>query len=726
MNREVLLLYERARALDPGARSTFVEEACRGDPRLHEELASLVGEAEAAEDFFGLLIDAVFGTPFSLEEEEGGSSDEDFDLGPLIPPVEPQVGTSIGHYRILSLIGSGGMGTVYRAHDTRLDRDVALKFLPPLSIRLDSEERLLLEARAAAALEHPNVCTVHEIGQTDDGRPFIAMALHEGKTLKERLREGPLPLEEAVATAVQIARGLGAAHARGIVHRDVKPGNVILGADGTVRLLDFGLAQMTDPALTPSGLTPGTVAYMSPEQARCEPLDARTDLWSLGVVLYEMLTGSRPFRGGSDRELLAAIVETDLEPVSKLRPGLPAPLARVVERLLRKDPGDRYESAAGLLAELARALPSGAVPSRPWTRLAALTAAGTTALVSLVGIAFWLRGGEPRPVETTTGTSELSPRYQSKNLAAYELFLRARDPTLTRSDSAFRERIEYLRQAIAIDSTYAAAHAELAASYARMGDPFTIAQDELLEAAEKSARKALALDDSLGTAYWVLSIVRLSESDYASAETQIRRAIAMDPTDGSFYTHLAEVYIAAERPAEALAEAQRSLEINPLSTYAIVGVAKALFANGRCDEALARLEPVLTIRPTVRRAVLLAGKCYIMKEMWAEAASVLRPLAGEEGPRARYLLGYALARAGQREEAQRILTELLAGRERGKISPFDVAVVYAGFGDNDQAFDWLNKAADEKTMDWETIKEPLFEDLHRDPRFERLRQRLGL
>ncbi|HET6340799.1 MAG TPA: protein kinase [Gemmatimonadota bacterium] len=717
MSEEAERLYERARALEPGARAVFVEEACRGVPQLREELVSLLAEAEAAEEFFDFLGDAVFSGPFpiQLEEGDGGAGGQaSIDPAPPLPRIELPIGTTIGRYRILSLIGSGGMGVVYRAYDASLERDVALKFLPPLSTRLDDEARLLREARAAAALEHPNICTVHEIGQTEDGQPFIAMALYEGETLKERLRQGPLPVEEAVTTAVQIARALSAAHARGIVHRDVKPGNVILGPDGTVRLLDFGIAQAIDATLTDSAMTPGTAAYMSPEQVRGDPVDPRTDLWSLGVVLYETLVGERPFHGEDDTTLLEGILHADPEPVSSRRTEVPPRLERIVERLLQKDRDARFGKAADVLADLAHALPS--EPRVVTRRRSAL--AGAAALVVLFG-ALWL------PERRGASVPAVNPRYRSANLAAYELFLRA-DPTMSRNDIGFRERIGYLRQAIVIDSTYAAAYAELADNYARMGDPLTNAQDELLEAAEKTARKALALDDSLGTAYSVLSIVRLSEGDYASAESLIRHAIAMDPIVEGFYTNLAEVLIAAGRPAEALAETQRALEIDPSGPYTIVAFAEALFANGRYDEALARLEPVLAIRPRVRRAFLLAGKCYIMKGMWAEALSVLRPLAGEEGPRARYLLAYALARGRQVEEAQRILTELLAGHERGKVPAFDVAVVYAGFGDIDQAFAWLDKAVDEKMVDWELIKEPLFEDLHRDPRFERLRQRLGL
>jgi serine/threonine protein kinase/tetratricopeptide (TPR) repeat protein len=350
-------LYDQARALPSGARSAFLDDACRGDLELRAELVSLLEHAEAAEEFFARLAEIVVG-PSSWNTREGQESGDEGarEPAPPCPPPELPPGHTVGHYRIVARVGAGGMGTVYRAYDTRLHRDVALKFLPAhLTTALDAEERLLIEARAAAALEHPNVCTIHEIGETADGQPFIAMACYEGETLKERLRRGPLPAAEAVAVAVQIARGLAAAHAHGIVHRDVKPGNVMLVADGSVKLLDFGLAKVADVSLTRPGQTPGTVAYMSPEQARGDPLDHRTDLWSLGVLLYEMLTGVRPFRGGNDRAVIQAILHDQPEPLRKRVGDPPESLEPIVDRLLRKEPDARYGSAAEFLTDLTRA-----------------------------------------------------------------------------------------------------------------------------------------------------------------------------------------------------------------------------------------------------------------------------------------------------------------------------------------------------------------------------------
>lgn len=393
-------LYERARDLPPEARLAFVESSCREDPELRQDVLSLLEHAHEAEAFFEDLAGIL---PSTLNEDAPV---------PSMPGFSP--GDMAGRYQILECIGAGGMGTVYRAHDTRLGREVALKFLPAhVSASDDAKKRLSLEAKAAASLDHPNVCTVHEIGETDDGRLFIAMALYEGKTLKDRLGRGPLPVTEAVDIAVQIARGLAAAHARGIVHRDVKPGNAILLSDGTVKLLDFGLAKLADATLTRQGATPGTVAYMSPEQVRGDPLDQRTDLWSLGVVLHEMLTGMRPFRGGNDSALIHAVLQEDPESVSKRRSEVPPSLARIVERLLRKDPEARYGDARELLADLERgAAPAGWSSRRVLSlkRRHALLAGTAAAILFLAGTAVWLagRGEEPVPAATVQGAEKPS------------------------------------------------------------------------------------------------------------------------------------------------------------------------------------------------------------------------------------------------------------------------------------------------------------------------------
>jgi TolB-like protein/Tfp pilus assembly protein PilF/predicted Ser/Thr protein kinase len=286
------------------------------------------------------------------------------------------IGKTISKYKILEKLGEGGMGVVYKAEDTELQRVVALKFLPAQALENDEErERFMHEARAAASIDHANVCTVYEIGK-DEGRTFISMAYVEGRGLKEVVDSGPMRLGEAIDLAVQMGEGLAAAHEKGVVHRDVKPANVVLTPKGQAKIMDFGLAKSSrGVVVTQESTTLGTVAYMSPEQARSEPVDARTDIYSLGALLYEMVTGRRPFEGDYDQAVIYSILNAQPEPVTALRTGVPLELERVILRCLEKDPGDRYQTAADLVSDLRRA----------GRELREVTAAGAPSAVSGAG-----------------------------------------------------------------------------------------------------------------------------------------------------------------------------------------------------------------------------------------------------------------------------------------------------------------------------------------------------
>ena len=354
------------------------------------------------------------------------------------------IGTTIAQYEVVARLGGGGMGIVYSARDTKLGRRVALKFLPPRWSHDDSaKQRFIREAQAASATDHRNICTIHDIETAADGQLFIVMAHYDGPTLKQRLEAGPLPVDDAVEIAAQVAEGLAKAHAQGVIHRDIKPGNLILTEDG-VKILDFGLAKLAAEALrlTLEGTTIGTVAYMSPEQARGDEADPRSDIWALGIVIYEMLAGQPPFRGHYAEAISHAIRHDTPAPLRAATSDVPEPLEQLVCRALEKNPADRVQSARDLARELrllqGRTLPldlrtepltaprPGAGPAghaaraftardtRFWTRPKAIGV--TAAIVALLaGAPIWLFAPVDRvpiavaPVINQTGYTELDP-----------------------------------------------------------------------------------------------------------------------------------------------------------------------------------------------------------------------------------------------------------------------------------------------------------------------------
>src|SRR5262245_32520180 len=318
-------------------------------------------------------------------------------------------GTRLGPYEIVSAIGAGGMGEVYRARDPRLGRDVAIKVLPAtVSVDADRLQRFEQEARAAAALNHPNILAVHDIGQ-HEGAPYIVSELLEGDTLRERLNGGALPVREAIEYAIQICHGLAAAHDKGIVHRDLKPENIFVTTDGRVKILDFGLAKLTQaepafatvsalpttPLHTLAGIVLGTIGYMSPEQVRGLAADHRSDIFALGTILVEMLAGSRAFRGDTPMDVMPANLKDESPPLPVAERHIPPALERIVDRCLEKSPARRFKSADDLAFALeALSMHSGGVPvatilPSPRTReRIAWSAAGLSLLVLLGALPF--------------------------------------------------------------------------------------------------------------------------------------------------------------------------------------------------------------------------------------------------------------------------------------------------------------------------------------------------
>lgn len=342
-------LFHEAAGLEPPERAEFISRARESNPELVAELEALIAAHEQP--------DSLIDSPAYVAAAES------------IVDAQPTLvaGQVVGHYRIIKTLGKGGMGEVYLAHDTKLDRQVALKLLPAeFTNHKERLRRFIQEAKTASSLNHPNIITIHEIGEAD-GAPFIATEFIDGQTL-ERRKHTKMELPEILDVSIQVASALQAAHAAGIVHRDIKPENIMLRPDGYVKVLDFGLAKLTEKsgqsktanseiatmvkAHTNPGTVLGTIKYMSPEQARGQDLDQRTDVFSLGVVLYEMAAGRIPFAGATSMDTLVSILEKEPPPLDLARPEVPAEFQRIVSKTLRKDREERYQTIKDLLIDL--------------------------------------------------------------------------------------------------------------------------------------------------------------------------------------------------------------------------------------------------------------------------------------------------------------------------------------------------------------------------------------
>src|SRR5262245_32002904 len=374
--KQVEQLYHAALEPAPDDRKAFLAETCAGDLALRREVEELLGYDCAAESF-------IKGNALAFEARRL----EPEDLSQTAPQLLP--GQQIGAYKILALLGRGGMGVVYRARDERLRRDVAIKVLPAsFANDADRLRRFEQEAHATSALNHPNILTIYDIGAYG-GAPFIVAELLEGEELRAQLEPGALPARRALEYAQQIATGLAAAHAKGIVHRDLKPENLFVTKDELVKILDFGLAKLRPPQpgavdtdgptqkrLTEPGVVMGTVGYMSPEQVRGQEADTRADIFAFGVILYEMLSGERPFRGASAIEVMNAILKEEPPEIGETNSKISPALEKIVRRCLEKRPERRFQSASDLgFALEALSTPSGARSELQLDTQAALPAA---------------------------------------------------------------------------------------------------------------------------------------------------------------------------------------------------------------------------------------------------------------------------------------------------------------------------------------------------------------
>ncbi|MFY9824156.1 MAG: protein kinase [Thermoanaerobaculia bacterium] len=566
---------------------------------------------------------------------------------------------TIGPYTLEKRLGAGGMGEVYQAYDRRLDRRVAIKLIRPEQTENETaRERFRREARAAAGLSHPSIVQIHDIVETDES-DAIVMELVEGERLSQRIARGPLPVGDAVRIGREIAEGLAAAHAKGLIHRDLKPENVMITPEGKAKILDFGLAKRLEgeASLTEDQRVVGTFRAMSPEQAQGMPLDARSDLFSLGLLLYEMLSGKSPFAGSSTLETLTRICTHQQTPLREVNPAIPAPLSALVDQLLEKEPARRPQSAREAVSWLERSGSAASVglseggptwngkhgagfletgreldenrTSRPRLKRRWALVAALVALLALLGVVL-----EQSARRALAGRRPTAPREDLTAVA------RETAPVqLYREGMAYLERfdkkghvdraVEDFQRALAIDETSAPANAGLARAYWRK---FLVDHDpSFLDRSLAAAHQAVTLDGHLAAARVSLGLAEVAHRDYPEAAAELAQARILDPSNADTWRGLADISLAREdfdtaerdykeairrqprdrelqdllgalyyrtgRYQQAEASFRRSIELAPDSIFGYRNLSAAYYSEGRYDEAAAQLQKALEIQP---------------------------------------------------------------------------------------------------------------------------------
>jgi serine/threonine protein kinase/lipopolysaccharide biosynthesis regulator YciM len=711
------------------------------------------------------------------------------------------IGQTVSHYKILEKLGEGGMGKVYLAQDTKLKREVALKFLPnELTRDQDAKERFRREAQAAAALNHPNIITIYEINEYE-GQIYIAMEYVKGRTLKEKVCEGgvasPLEILEILDIAAQLLEALAKAHQAGIVHRDIKPQNILIDSEARAKILDFGLAKLKGVSqLTKESSTLGTTHYISPEQALAKDVDHRTDIWSLGVVLYEMITGQLPFKGEYEQSVLYSIMNEDPEPLTALRTGAPMELERIVNKSLAKETGDRYQNTGNILTDLislrkkiesvtgieyaskTKSVPSIAVlafvdmsPSKDQEYFCdgmaeeiinSLTHIKNLRVIARTS-AFQFKGknvdareiGKKLNVETLLegsvrkagnrlritaqlikvddGSHIWSERYDremedvfdiqdeislaiveelkitllgdekarilqssTKNIEAYNLYLKGRFYTEMLTPKGFKKAIECFEQAVEKDRNYARAYVGLGLTLALITFFGNISPREIVPKIRNYAEKALEIDKNSGEAYCLLAQYDSYRWDLLTGVEKIKKALKLIPNFDLVHVYHSTFLTYAGRHDEAVAAAKRAQELNPLSSFVHFIVGQALFHARRFDGCIAELRVSIEMNPNFFALHFMLAQNYWAKSMKEDALLEYEKAYISGGiPLETALFAMALYRTGQKDRAMGLIETLVERSKHEYIQPTSLYIFYRAIGELDKAYPWLEKAFEE-------------------------------
>jgi serine/threonine protein kinase len=716
-------------ALDrhPSERAAFVDESCGDDEVLRREVQSLLTYATDAESFLERPAVDIAPAPSSESHET------------------TLVGRTVSHYQVLSLLGAGGMGEVYLARDARLDRTVALKILPSeLAADPERMQRFAREAKAASALNHPNVATIYDVGESD-GIRFIVMEHVEGETIAARIGRALTP-SEVVDIAVQAADALDVAHAKGITHRDIKPANLMLTHRGHVKVLDFGVAKVNrseevspngdwtvEPVTAVGGII-GSAPYMSPEQIAGGDVDPRSDVFSLGVVIYQMGTGQLPFTGATRAEMKDRILHAPPEPITRLNSDIPSELERITFKCLAKSADARYQSARELLTELwalKRQLDAGAAPAS-------------------VRFEFLRQADSAHGARSTNGavTGDANDADRLRISEASELV--ARGWAHLRSGSFFElpDAVSAFRAAAEVYPTYAAAHAGLALAKVAQATVHDVPHLEALADAKAAALRALALDDRSADAQVALGQVMLfSEWDWIAAERSFQRALAINPNHAEAYLHYGGLMEALGELPRGFDLKLKGLECDSTSALAHVLIAVSFWNQRQYDDVIVWVSKALDRDPRHLFARELLVGAYAKKGDFArqleeevkrhearfdlsdETRAALKGIV-DEFVRACTHEGKAAALRYFLEKHQQRLEELLpdaAEQDRGSTMIGPLLRYCAEMGHLDEAFELLHRAIDVRDPQLVHLAvAPQWDSFRADPRFNECLARMKL